>query len=215
MELVNRTKICLVLLLIAGIVLLTGCEKKDLTKGEIKSWQSEETIKFEETEEVTNYIKIVTNKEEVILLELYPEIAPITVKNFQKLVSEKFYDNLIFHRVIENMMIQGGDPQGTGFGGSDETIKGEFSSNGVKNDLKHEAGIISMARSNEPDSASSQFFICVDTVSFWDGEYAAFGKVIAGFDAVERISKVTTNTQDKPETIQKMTSIRFVNIEKE
>jgi len=220
----NRTKICFVLLLLAVLFTLTGCGSKDLTKGEIEKYDyeagknSSEKIKFEETDEVTNYVKITTNKDKVIILELYPYVAPITVKNFQKLVSEKFYDGLIFHRIVKNegfyMAIQGGDPLGTGMGGSEEKIKGEFSSNGVENNLKHEAGVISMARSQSPDSASSQFFICTDTVSFWDGEYAAFGRVIAGFDAVEKIVKVSTDSNDKPTSIQKMETVRFVNIEK-
>lgn len=215
MELVNKTKICLVLLLIALVVAFTGCAKKDFTFGEINAWDKEEKsekIKYEETEEITNYVKIVTNKDEVILLELYPEIAPITVQNFQKLVHEKFYDGLIFHRVIKDFMIQGGDPLGTGNGGSEETIKGEFSNNEVKNDLKHTKGVLSMARGQNMDSASSQFFICVEDVSYLDGDYAAFGKVIAGYDAVERISKVQTDTKDKPKATQKMESVRFVKI---
>ena len=224
MENVNRTKTCFVLLLLAVLVTLTGCKNKDLTTGEIEMYnyetnkKSSEKIKFTETDEITNYVKITTNKDKVIILELYPEKAPITVKNFQKLVSEKFYDGLIFHRIVKNeeyyMAIQGGDPLGTGMGGSEEKIKGEFSSNGVQNDILHEAGVISMARSNDPDSASSQFFICTDKVSFWDGEYAAFGRVIAGFDAVQKIVKVSTDSNDNPTSTQKMETVRFVNIEK-
>lgn len=219
MENINKVRICFVLLLIAILVTLTGCGSKDLTKGEIlmtsyTDTNNGEKIYFEETEEITNYIKITTNKDKVILLELYPDVAPITVKNFQKLVSEKFYDGLIFHRVIADFMIQGGDPEGTGFGGSDETIKGEFSSNGVENNLKHTKGVLSMARSNDKNSASSQFFICVEEVTHLDGDYAAFGKVIAGYDAVESISKVKTNSNDKPTSVQKMETVRFVKIEK-
>ena len=126
-----------------------------------------------------------------IELELYPEIAPITVKNFEKLVSEGFYDGLIFHRVIRGFMIQGGDPQGNGMGGAKENIKGEFRANGVKNDLKHERGVISMARGNDNDSASSQFFICnsnSDAVSALDDKYAAFGHVISGLEVVDIIT---------------------------
>jgi len=188
-----------------------GCEKKDLTKGTIEEYS------YEETDEVTSYVKIVTGKDEVILLELYPEVAPLTVQNFQKLVQEKFYDGLTFHRVIEGFMIQTGDPLGNGTGGSDTTIKGEFSKNGVQNDLKHEKGVVSMARSADMDSASSQFFICSDTnesVSSLDGNYAAFGKTIAGLDVVERISKVQTDSNDKPLKTEKMKSVRFVKIEK-
>ena len=148
MEKVSRSCICFVLLVIAAFVFMTaGCEKKDLTKGTIEEYS------YEETDEVTSYVKIVTGKDEVILLELYPEVAPLTVQNFQKLVQEKFYDGLTFHRVIEGFMIQTGDPLGNGTGGSDTTIKGEFSKNGVQNDLKHEKGVVSMARSAEMDSA--------------------------------------------------------------
>ena len=212
MEKVSRGRICFVLLVIAAFVFMTaGCEKKDLTKGTIEEYS------YEETDEVTSYVKIVTGKDEVILLELYPEVAPLTVQNFRKLVQEKFYDGLTFHRVIEGFMIQTGDPLGNGTGGSDTTIKGEFSKNGVQNDLKHEKGVVSMARSAEMDSASSQFFICSDTnesVSSLDGSYAAFGKTIAGLDVVERISKVQTDSNDKPLKTEKMKSVRFVKIEK-
>ena len=134
----------------------------------------------------------------VIKLELYPDIAPITVENFVNLAKSGFYDGLIFHRVIEGFMIQGGDPEGTGFGGSSKTIKGEFSANGVKNDLLHERGVISMARSQKYDSASSQFFICHETKPHLDGLYAAFGKVTEGMDVVDRIAAVKTNGNDKP-----------------
>ena len=125
----------------------------------------------------------------VIELELYPETAPITVKNFEKLVSEGFYDGLIFHRVISGFMIQGGDPTGTGYHGSDENIKGEFLANGVMNKLSHTRGVISMARSQHPDSASSQFFICHEDATFLDGNYAAFGKVTKGIEIVDEIAE--------------------------
>ena len=121
--------------------------------------------------------------------ELYPEIAPITCANFEELANSGFYDGLIFHRVIPHFMIQGGDPEGTGRGGSDETIKGEFSENGVKNDISHERGVISMARSSDPDSASSQFFIVQSDSTYLDGQYAAFGHVTEGMDIVDQICK--------------------------
>lgn len=187
------------------ILILGGCGAK--TEGEI------DNMKFKETEEVTNYVKIEMTTGDLMILELYPNIAPITVENFQKLVSEKFYDNLIFHRVIEDFMIQGGDPQGTGMGGSDNTIKGEFESNGVANNLKHERGVISMARSQIKDSASSQFFICHKDASYLDGDYAAFGKLIAGFDTLDKIATTKVNGE-KPVTDQKMKTVRFVTIEK-
>lgn len=122
-----------------------------------------------------------------IKLELYADIAPITVTNFIKLVNEKFYDGLTFHRVIDGFMIQGGDPDGDGTGGSKETIKGEFSSNGVTNNLSHERGVISMARSNDMDSASSQFFIMHEDNINLDGKYAAFGKVTSGIEVVDKV----------------------------
>ena len=135
-----------------------------------------------------------------IKLELFPEVAPITVKNFLKLVNEGFYSGIIFHRVIKGFMIQGGDPTGTGMSGSKEKIKGEFASNGVKNDLSHERGVISMARTQIPDSASSQFFIMHEDGEFLDGDYAAFGAVISGINVVDEIASVQTDRRDKPLT---------------
>lgn len=134
----------------------------------------------------------------IIKIELDPAAAPITCKNFEKLVSEGFYDGLIFHRVIEGFMIQGGDPTGTGMGGSKETIKGEFRANGVNNPLSHKRGVISMARTNRPNSASSQFFICHADATFLDGQYAAFGHVTEGMDVVDRIASVRTDGSDRP-----------------
>mgnify|MGYP004516954619 CR=1 FL=1 len=134
----------------------------------------------------------------VIKLELYPETAPITVENFVSLVKKGFYDGLIFHRVINGFMIQGGDPEGTGMGGPGYEIKGEFASNGVKNDLKHERGVISMARSMRPDSAGSQFFIMHKDAPHLDGQYAAFGKVIEGIETVDKIAETKTDYSDRP-----------------
>ncbi|WP_296114693.1 peptidylprolyl isomerase [uncultured Anaerococcus sp.] len=136
--------------------------------------------------------------------ELYPEIAPNTVNNFISLVEDGFYDGLIFHRVIKNFMIQGGDPEGTGMGGPGYSIKGEFSSNGFKNDLKHERGVLSMARSFMPDSAGSQFFVMHKDSPHLDGEYAGFGKVVEGMDVVDKIAETKTNRQDKPKKDQKI-----------
>lgn len=160
--------------------------------------------------DATDVVEIVMENGGTIKIELYADIAPITVANFKKLVSENFYDGLIFHRVIANFMIQGGDPTGTGMGGSDETIKGEFLNNGVQNSLSHERGVISMARSNDPDSASSQFFICHADATYLDGSYAAFGKVIEGMEVVDEIAIVATDANDKPLTEQKIKTIRFV-----
>ena len=136
--------------------------------------------------------------------ELYPEIAPNTVNNFISLVEDGFYDGLIFHRVIKNFMIQGGDPEGTGMGGPGYAIKGEFSNNGFKNDLKHERGVLSMARSFMPDSAGSQFFVMHKDSPHLDGEYAGFGKVVEGMDVVDKIAETKTNRQDKPKKDQKI-----------
>ncbi len=146
----------------------------------------------------------------VMTLELYPEYAPITVANFVKLAKEGFYDGLIFHRVIAGFMIQGGDPTGTGMGGPGYQIKGEFASNGVKNDLKHTRGVISMARSARPDSAGSQFFIMHQNAPHLDGDYAAFGKLTEGFDVLDRIAGVATNWSDKPIKPQKMKTVTIV-----
>lgn len=139
-----------------------------------------------------------------IKLELYPDVAPITVENFEKLVKQGFYDGTIFHRVIEGFMIQGGDPTGTGTGGPGWSIKGEFAANGVKNDLKHTRGVISMARSMMPNSAGSQFFIMHEDAPHLDGQYAAFGKVIEGMDVVDEIATCKTGRGDRPVNDQKM-----------
>ena len=133
-----------------------------------------------------------------IKIELYPDVAPITVANFEKLVKEGFYDGLIFHRVISGFMIQGGCPDGTGMGGPGYSIKGEFSSNGLKNPLKHKRGVISMARSMRPDSAGSQFFIMHQDAPHLDGQYAAFGRVVEGMDIVDEIASVPTDFRDRP-----------------
>ena len=140
-------------------------------------------------------------------LELYPDIAPITVENFVKLASKGFYDGLIFHRVIEGFMIQGGDPDGTGCGGPGYSIKGEFASNGIKNDLKHTRGVISMARSMMPDSAGSQFFIMHEDAPHLDGQYAAFGKLTDGFETLDEIATCATGRNDRPREEQKMAKV--------
>ncbi len=165
---------------------------------------------FIDTNETTEYVKIAMQNGGEMIVELMPSVAPITVKNFQKLVGEGFYDGLIFHRVISGFMIQGGDPQGTGMGGSKENIKGEFRANGVNNPLSHERGVISMARSQFYNSASSQFFICHADAKFLDGQYAAFGKVIEGMDTVDSIASVQTNFDDRPLVEQKIKKASFV-----
>lgn len=140
--------------------------------------------------------------------ELYPEIAPITVDNFEKLAGEGFYDGLTFHRVIPGFMIQGGCPLGNGTGGPGHTIKGEFAANGVKNDLKHDRGVLSMARAMNPNSAGSQFFIMVEKAPHLDGQYAAFGKITEGMEAADRIVAVQRDYSDKPLTPQVIKTIR-------
>ena len=142
-----------------------------------------------------------------IKIELYPDIAPISCENFEKLVKQGFYDDLTFHRVIPGFMIQGGCPNGTGTGGPGWTIKGEFSSNGVKNDLKHTRGVLSMARSMMPNSAGSQFFIMHDDAPHLDGNYAAFGKVVEGMEVVDEIAECETDYSDKPTTPQVMKKV--------
>ena len=144
---------------------------------------------------------------DVIKAELYPETAPNTVNNFISLINRNFYDGLIFHRVIRGFMIQGGDPEGSGMGGPGYGIKGEFAQNGVSNDLKHTEGVLSMARSMHPDSAGSQFFIMHQTSPHLDGAYAAFGKVIEGMDAVNRIAETATDYSDRPREDQVMKSV--------
>ncbi len=143
----------------------------------------------------------------VIKAELYPETAPNTVNNFISLIKQHFYDGLIFHRVIRGFMIQGGDPQGTGMGGPDYCIKGEFSGNGFENNLKHDAGVLSMARSMEPNSAGSQFFIMHKTSPHLDGSYAAFGKVVEGLEVVNRIAETNTDYSDRPLEDQVMQTV--------
>lgn len=143
----------------------------------------------------------------VMKAELYPETAPKTVENFVKLINEHFYDGLTFHRVIPGFMIQGGDPAGNGTGGPGYTIEGEFEANGFHNDLKHVRGVLSMARAMDPNSAGSQFFIMHQDAPHLDGQYAAFGRVIEGFDELDRIASVKTNWRDKPKKDQVIESI--------
>ncbi len=181
------------------------------------------------TDKVTNYVRLnVSYTGEYgqryngdIIVELNPDEAPITVANFQKLVSEKFYDDLTFHRIISGFMIQGGDPLGNGTSGADEDIKGEFSANGVDNTITHERGVISMARSGDQyndhlyyNTASSQFFIVHQTSTHLDGKYAAFGKVIYGMDSVDGIAAVKTDANDKPLEKVTLVSASFVEYKK-
>ena len=144
---------------------------------------------------------------DIIKAELYPEIAPNTVRNFVSLAGKGFYDGLIFHRVIRGFMIQGGCPNGTGMGGPGYSIKGEFAQNGVTNDLKHTPGVLSMARAMHPDSAGSQFFIMHEAAPHLDGAYAAFGKVTEGMDVVNKIAETATDYSDRPLETQRMKKV--------
>ena len=182
-------KICLSLMLaalmLAGIM-LTGCSGKEESSADIG--ELGETV----------MVQIEMENGGIIKLELSPEAAPITVENFVKLAKSGFYDGLIFHRVIKDFMIQGGDPEGTGMGGAKDKIKGEFAVNGWQNPISHKRGVISMARSRAYDSASSQFFICHADSTYLDGQYAAFGYVTEGMEVVDEIAGVATDKNDRP-----------------
>lgn len=221
-----KRKILTILILLFSVFLVTSCNKKDETKENEDTIVEEEILegivddyKFTVTDEETDRVRIQMNNGDVMLAVLSNEDTPITIANFKKLVSEHFYDGLTFHRVISEFMIQGGDPDGDGTGGSKKTIKGEFSSNGVKNNLKHTKGVLSMARSSDPNSASSQFFIMHGTATHLDGSYAAFGKVFAGLDVLDKIASVEVvdngyGEVSKPVKKQVIKSIRFVTVEK-
>lgn len=229
-----KRKIFIVLSLLFAVLSISACKDKETGKesetNDVKLKQDLTIIKeengeivegtlegytFKVTNEETDRVKIEMEDGSIILVTLSNADTPITIKNFKKLVSEGFYDGIIFHRVIENFMIQGGDPTGTGYNGSDEEIKGEFSNNGVKNSLSHTRGVISMARNGyNMDSASSQFFIVHADSTYLDGDYASFGKVFAGMDAVDKIAAVETDSNDKPLEEQKIKTIKFITIEK-
>ena len=166
------------------------------------------------SDEETDYVLITVEGYGQMLVRLFPDVAPASVANFKKLVGQGFYDGLIFHRVIKGFMIQGGDPDGNGTGGSDENIYGEFAQNGFENNLAHVRGVVAMARSNDPNSASSQFYICHKDsgVKSLDGQYATFGFVVYGIDVVDKIAKVNTNDNDKPLKNVVISSIRFVEV---
>lgn len=152
-------------------------------------------------------VTITMNSGNTMRVELYPDVAPNTVNNFISLVQKGFYDGVIFHRVIKGFMIQGGDPEGSGMGGPGYNIKGEFTGNGFANQLKHERGVISMARSRHPDSAGSQFFLMHKNSPHLDGQYASFGKMIDGLEELDRIAAISTDGEDRPREEQKMVSV--------
>ena len=176
-----------------------------------------DAAKATETNNVTDYVKITVAEYGDIIIRLYPEVAPKTVENFQMLVSQGFYDGLTFHRVIETFVIQTGDPNGDGTGGSEQTIKGEFRLNGFENNLKHIRGVVSMARLGaDMNSASSQIFICHQSnaqTSGLNGKYADFGYVVSGIEVVDKIAKVATDSADKPLTDVVIEKACFVNAE--
>ncbi len=208
-----RKRIIGTLLIIAiTSMALIGCSasKKDDTNPQGNS-NNKEIYLSKETEKKTDDKNPVATIEmddgKIIKLELYPEIAPNTVRNFISLANSKFYDGLIFHRVMSDFMIQGGDPEGTGMGGPDYSIYGEFTNNEFENTLLHTRGVISMARSDNKNSAGSQFFIMQKDSPHLDGDYAAFGKVIEGMDVVDSIAQVETNSKDKPKKDVKIKSI--------
>lgn len=185
---------------------LTGCGEKEV----LGEKQTYENINYQETSKKTDNVVINLENDKKIIVELYPDVAPISVKNFKKLVSEDFYNDIIFHRVVKDFVIQAGD--GTSLGRTASTIKGEFAENGVENNLHHERGVLSMARTMVNDSASSQFFIMLETNSNLDGQYAAFGRVIAGMDVVDEIGSVVTDANDKPIKDIKIVSMEFIRI---
>ena len=196
----------IVLLLAALMLLSLACAKG--SKAPAAASNTTET-KEETNVDKTHPIATITMKDGgVIELELYPETAPESVKNFISLANAGFYDGLIFHRVITGFMIQGGDPDGRGTGGPGYSIKGEFAANGVKNDISHVRGVLSMARAQPYDSAGSQFFIMHEDGTYLDGQYAAFGRVISGMDVVDAIAKTTTDARDKPYKDQIMETVR-------
>ena len=211
-----------VLLLVFGVI-TTGCgsgsrgndtsNNEDTTLDIVVGEESESSPAEEESEtnSMSNekpIIEITMKSGGKIVVELDPEAAPITTENFLKLVDDEFYDGLTFHRIIPDFMIQGGDPDGTGAGGLSEKIKGEFSENGWENPISHKRGVISMARTNDPNSASCQFFITNADSEYLDGAYAAFGKVTSGMDVVDEISATPTGANDKPNTPVVMDTIR-------
>lgn len=183
--------------------ILTACGEQEAPAEET----ADDTTAYPNDVEENPVVTITMENDEQIILELYPEIAPNTVANFISLVEDGFYDGLIFHRVIPGFMIQGGDPDGAGTGGPGYSIAGEFSSNNFDNDLKHDRGVLSMARSQSPDSAGSQFFIMVEKSSQLDGDYAGFGKVTEGMEVVDQIVSVDRDELDKPFEDQVMKTV--------
>ena len=218
-------KVIKIFLCMSLLFILSSCGNKEeenlnYTTSEVdgKTIYTIKTKKYVSSDKETNLVMIDVRDYGIMVAELYPDKAPITVENFKNLVSKNFYSGLIFHRVMKNFVIQTGDPQGNGIGGSDKTIKGEFEANGVKNDISHVRGILSMARkkgsnpetSETFNSASSQFYIVQDDATYLDGKYAGFGKLVSGYDVLDKIASVETNMNDKPINDVVIKNVRFV-----
>ena len=207
--------------MLAGVLamsMLTGCGGKN-TAAPAETAKATATATATKTPEVElsvdptvpQKVQVTMENGKTFVIETAPQYAPETVKNFLTLVESGFYDGLTFHRIIAGFMAQGGDPKGNGTGGSGKTIKGEFADNGfAQNTLSHTRGVVSMARSNQPNSASSQFFICYEDVTYLDGQYAAFGKVVEGMETVDEFLKTPTNSSDKPTTPIVMEKVAIV-----
>lgn len=200
--LLKRNSIKLLFLLISLLFFLFACgnqETDTADNSEVDEQEPtvEEIVEYPEIKE-NPIVTITMEDDQEMILELFPKIAPNTVANFVSLINDGFYDGLIFHRVIPNFMIQGGDPQGNGSGGPGYSISGEFTNNDFENEIKHERGVISMARSKSPNSAGSQFFIMQDSAEYLDGDYAAFGKVLEGIHVVDHIAYLKRDKSDKP-----------------
>jgi len=193
------------------LFITVSCAKKDEEKDVDLSSGTLNGIEFTETREITNFVKIEMDDNSLILIELFPDIAPISVENFQNLVKDKFYDELVFHRVIEGFMIQTGQSNK-----ETATIKGEFRRNGIDNELEHHRGVVSMARQGDEnsgfDTASTQFFIVHQNASWLDEKYAAFGEMIAGFETLDSIATVETGPNDRPINPPTIRNIRFIEI---
>ncbi len=217
MKFFNSTKKLTLLSMILLVIFISGCGKASAPKTGTETQQNPGTAAKSDNKPDPSYKSQYSGKKPIvtiemengskIIAELYPDIAPKTVDNFISLIQKNFYNGLIFHRVIPNFMIQGGDPNGIGTGGPGYSIPGEFTSNGFKNDLKHTRGVLSMARSQAPNSAGSQFFIMVKDTASLDGDYASFGKVIEGMEVVDNIVNTKRGQNDKPLEPQKMKKV--------
>lgn len=202
-------------LLFALCLIFCSCQSKTLPENQDTKEGVVDSLSFTVSDSETNFVKMEMENGDMVLIELYPEGAPITVANFKKLVSKNFYDGLTFHRISPNFVIQTGDPTGLGIGGSKETIFGEFGKNGYSNPILHEKGTLSMARLGyDYDSASSQFFICLNdkTAKQLNGSYAAFGKVIAGLDVIDKIGATEVDSSEHPLEEQRISTMRFVTV---